>query len=38
MFFGYTEEEMLGCTVVGTILPESERRGRIVVCGSLIRT
>src|SRR4030066_2491997 len=28
MFFGYTEEEMLGCCVVGTILPETEASGR----------
>jgi PAS domain S-box-containing protein len=28
MFFGFTEEEMLGCSVVGTILPESESSGR----------
>jgi len=28
MFFGYTEEEMLGCCVVGTILPETESSGR----------
>ena len=28
MFFGYTEEEMLGCSVVGTILPETESSGR----------
>src|SRR4030065_2967154 len=27
-FFGYTEEEMLGCCVVGTILPETESSGR----------
>ncbi|MBE0426649.1 MAG: PAS domain S-box protein [Nitrospirae bacterium] len=27
MFFGYTEEEMLGCSVVGTILPETESSG-----------
>jgi PAS domain S-box-containing protein len=28
MFFGYTEEEMLGCSVIGTILPETESSGR----------
>ena len=28
MFFGYTEEEMLGCSVVGTIVPETESSGR----------
>ena len=28
MFFGYTEEEMLNCSVVGTILPETESSGR----------
>jgi PAS domain S-box-containing protein len=28
MFFGYTEEEMLGCSVVGTILPGTESSGR----------
>jgi PAS domain S-box-containing protein len=28
MFFGYTEKEMLGCCVVGTILPETESSGR----------
>ena len=28
MFFGYTEEEMLGCNVVGTIVPETESSGR----------
>jgi len=28
MFFGYTEEEMLGRSVVGTIVPETESSGR----------
>jgi PAS domain S-box-containing protein len=28
MLFGYTEEEMLGCSVVGTILPETDSSGR----------
>jgi PAS domain S-box-containing protein len=28
MFFGYTWEEMLGCSVVGTIVPETESSGR----------
>jgi PAS domain S-box-containing protein len=28
MFFGYTGEEMLGCSVVGTIVPETESSGR----------
>ena len=27
-FFGYTGEEMLGCSVVGTIVPETESSGR----------